>query len=662
MNRIFPASVITAAVASALTLPAGAQQTATVSEPEDSLLSEVLDLSEVVVTGTRTPRMLKDSPVQTRLISAKEIRRTDATDISSLLQQAIPGVEFSYAMNQQVHLNFGGFGGQSVLFLVDGERLAGETMDDVDFSRIDMAGIDHIEIVRGASSALYGSNAGGGVINIITRKASVPWSGNIGFRIGKHNSRRYTVSVLAKGKHIANTLSATASRIDSYDVRSAEGAASRVFTTVYGDRVLNVKDRLQWSPIEALTLTARAGFNMRELPRENDAPDRYRSCSGGLKGEWAITEYDRIELSYGFDQYDKSQLHKANSLDIRSYSDVLTSVRAFYTHAMHQDDIFSAGSDFSHEYLHNDRFSTPAHTQDSFDAFMQYDWRILGNLEAVGALRYDFFSEGRISRVTPKISFRYSPLNRLTLRGAWGMGFRAPTLKEKYYEFDMAGIWTVKGNPSLKPEQSHNVDISAEYVYRTYSFTAAGFYNRVRDRIATSLPFSLPGAPNALYLNYINLTDYSSAGCELSIRAAWDFGLRAGLSYAYTHERDIRDTDGNRFNNQYMPTRPHSLTVDADWSKVLRRGYEFSVSLTGRWLSGVDNLEYRNYYDLSEGMTEVHYHGYSIWKLTLSQTIADLIRISLTADNLFNYKPKYYYLNSPLTDGLTLMAGIEFNF
>ena len=70
------------------------------------------NLDEVVVTGTRTPKFLKDTPIQTRVINAKEIARLDATNVQDLLQQELPGVEFSYAMNQQTHLNFSGFGGQ----------------------------------------------------------------------------------------------------------------------------------------------------------------------------------------------------------------------------------------------------------------------------------------------------------------------------------------------------------------------------------------------------------------------------------------------------------------------------------------------------------------------------------------------------------------------
>ena len=82
-----------------------------------------LELEQVVVTGTRTPKLLANTPVLTKLITADDIMKTDATNLRDVLQQVIPGIEFSYAMNQQVHMNFSGFGGQSMLILVDGDAL-----------------------------------------------------------------------------------------------------------------------------------------------------------------------------------------------------------------------------------------------------------------------------------------------------------------------------------------------------------------------------------------------------------------------------------------------------------------------------------------------------------------------------------------------------------
>ncbi len=151
------------------------QHGSVVAETQLDSIFRQYDLDEVVVTGTRTPKFLKDTPIQTRVITSADIAKLDATNVQDLLQQELPGVEFSYSMNQRTHLNFSGFGGQSILFLVDGERLAGETMDDVDFTRLTMDNVERIEIVKGAASALYGSSASGGVINIITKPQRTSW-------------------------------------------------------------------------------------------------------------------------------------------------------------------------------------------------------------------------------------------------------------------------------------------------------------------------------------------------------------------------------------------------------------------------------------------------------------------------------------------------------
>ena len=91
------------------------------------LEEDYMNLETVVVTGTRTPRLLKNSPILTRVITMQDIERVDALNIGDLLEAELPGIEFSYAMDQQVTLNMQGFGGNSVLFLADGERIDGET-------------------------------------------------------------------------------------------------------------------------------------------------------------------------------------------------------------------------------------------------------------------------------------------------------------------------------------------------------------------------------------------------------------------------------------------------------------------------------------------------------------------------------------------------------
>ena len=622
-------------------------------------ISAQFDLDEVVVTGTRTPKFLKDVPIQTRVINAKELAKLDATNVQDLLQQELPGVEFSYAMNQQTHLNFSGFGGQGVLFLVDGERLAGETMDDVDFTRLNMDNVERIEIVKGAASALYGSQAAGGVINIITKRSQQPWTLQVNARYAKHNEQRYGASFGLNRKHLNNMLTAHFNRIDNYDVHSAANPATRIISTVYGDKTLNVRDQLVWSPTENFHLTGRAGYFFRETVRSADQPERYRDFTGGLRMNWSISERDELQASYAFDQYDKSDYQRITRLDIRDYSNVQNSFRLLYNHSFDGGDVLTVGSDLMHDYLYNINLNGETREQDSWDLFAQYDWCISDEWEAVGALRYDYFSDGKDSHVTPKLNVCYKPLPNLAIRAGYGMGFRAPTLKEKYYNFDMSGIWIVEGNADLKSEVSHNFNLSAEYTKGRYNLTASAYYNKVRNKLSTSAPYFKTAADKLPYLPYANLDDYNVCGGEIGVQAKWDNGFGARLTYAYTKEQMAKDKDGNAINNQYIPAREHAFNARLDYDCQLTKRYGLNIGLQGRVLSGVENVEYKNYYDVSQGTITVEYPAYTIWKLSLVQRIGKAVKVNAALDNLFGYKPKYYYLNSPITDGITFQIGLS---
>lgn len=626
--------------------------------PGDSIY-KCVEMEQVVVTGTRTPKLLANTPVLTKLITASDIAKADATNLRDLLQQVLPGVEFSYAMNQQVHMNFSGFGGQSMLILVDGERLAGETMDDVDFSRLCMDNVDHIEIVKGAASALYGSNAAGGVINIITKNGIRPFALNLNARLGRHHEQRYGLSWQQGAGRWNNLLTVNRNRSDNYDVHNGDNPVTRVVATIYGDATWNFKEQLSYRPSERLSLTGRAGYFYRQLVRTSETPERYRDFSGGLRGIWKPDTHNSLDLSYAFDQYDKSDYQRITRLDIRDYSNVQNSLRLLYNHTFGSDDVLSLGADYMHDYLFNTNLEDRTRRQDSFDAFAQYDWNVSRQWEAVGALRYDYFSDGRISRLTPKVSVRYQPVRNLNFRASYGMGFRAPTLKEKYYNFDMAGIWIVEGNPALKPEVSHNFNLSADYTHRHYNFTLAAYYNRIRDKIATGAPFYKNPSDRIPHLPYLNLDDYSVSGGEATAQARWPNGLTARLSYAYTHERLPKDKNSNAVNNQYIPARKHSMTGHIDWDRQFSTAYGLNIGLDGRFLSAVDNQEFVDYYDISKGIRTIHYPAYALFKLSLVQRIGKAVKASVILDNLFNYKPEYYYLNCPLTDGTNLMVGLS---
>lgn len=622
-------------------------------------ISRRFGLGEVVVTGTRTPKFLKNTPIQIRVITSKDIAKLDATNVQDLLQQELPGVEFSYAMSQQTHLNFSGFGGQGVLFLVDGERLAGETMDDVDFTRLNMDYVERIEIVKGAASALYGSNATGGVVNIITKQGKQPWTLNLNGRYAKHNEQRYGASFGLNGNHWGNMFNANFNRVSNYDVHSAPDPVTQVIATIYGDKVLNLKDQLTWKPTQSFSLTGRAGYFFRETVRTADQPERYRDFSGGLRAVWHITEADALRVSYAFDQYDKSDYQRLRHLDIRDYSNVQNSVRMLYNHTFGRGDVLTVGTDYMHDYLYNTKLEGVTRKQDSWDLFAQYDWLITNKLEVVGAVRYDYFSDGDYSHLTPKLNLCYKPLHNLAVRAGYGMGFRAPSLKERYYNFEAAGIWIIEGNPNLKSETSHNFNLSAEYTQGHYNLTASAYYNKVKNKLASAAPYFKSASDKIPYLPYANLADYRVYGGEFGAQAIWNNGFSARLTYAYTKEQLPKDKEGNTINNQYIPARPHAFHIRVDYDHQFTKNYGIGVGMNGRVLSGVENVEYKDYYDVSKGRVTVAYPAYTFWKLSLVQRIGRAVKVNMALDNLFNYRPKYYYLNCPLTDGINFQVGLS---
>lgn len=167
----------------------------------DSVRHYLVD--DVVVTATRTPLPLKNMPVITRVISGVDIERQGIASIEELLQRELAGVEFHQA-GYGTTMSFQGLDARYVLFLVDGERMAGETYGNIDYERIPMSYIDRIEIVRGASSVLYGSNAMGAVVNIITKmpKEKVEVAGSVRYGTRFQKNKDETLGSWATSKDI----------------------------------------------------------------------------------------------------------------------------------------------------------------------------------------------------------------------------------------------------------------------------------------------------------------------------------------------------------------------------------------------------------------------------------------------------------------------------
>lgn len=602
------------------------------------LVADHTALTEVVVTATRTPKALKDVPVTTRVISGSEIERADATNVQNLLAGELPGVEFGQAMSQETTLNMGGFGGNAVLFLVDGERLAGETMDNVDYSRLNLDDVGRVEIVKGASSALYGANAVGGVVNLISRDSREPFTASVNTRYGSagHDLRTGARVTLRRGA-VSSSTSAQHRHSDAVRLTSPFDTDSRLHY-IYGGSSLNLRERMSISVSERVDITARGSYFDRYSDRLTYT-DRYRDWSGGVRGEWRPESGGALEMAYGYDRYDKARYVGGQLTDLHDYSNRQHTLHALYTRPIGANGL-TLGADFTADRLATYQFTDGEHRQTSADAFAQVDWNPCRRFNLVGSVRYDHFSASRLNAVTARVAMLFK-LKPFTLRAGYSDGFRAPSLKEMYMNFDMAGIQMIYGNPDLKPERSNNFNIALErngsVGRNTYSLTLAANHSHYDNRITTTdFPGSADREPGAVYVNERGV---KVSGIDFTGRYRTHFGLGLTASYAYLHMA------GRIIDSQFSQPRPHSATWRVDYELRPCSDYGLYAALTGRWLSAPFSK-----YETGG--------AYSLTSFTLRQSLPLGLGLNFGIDNLLNYRPRIYYWNSPPTPGRTFTLGL----
>lgn len=608
------------------------------------LTPDTASLEEVVVTATRTPKSLKDVPVVTRLISADDIRKADATNIQDLLTEELPGLEFGYAMSQETSLNMSGFGGNAVLFLVDGERLAGETMDNVDYNRLNLENVGRVEVVKGASSALYGANAVGGVVNLITRESNEPWRLNVNSRYRSAGDEWRTGADLNfNSKKWNSNTNAQYTTVNTIHLTDAFDTESKIHD-VFGGKTFNLKERLVYRATDNLRFIARGGYFNRESNRAN-YDDHYKDYSGGIKGIYTFNADQTLDLSYSYDQYDKVRYVGGERTHDHDYSNRQHIVHALYTHFF-GGNALTVGADYMHDFLSTYQFAEgDSHSQYSVDAFAQFDYNPVHWFNVIASLREDYFSASSTGALTGRLATMFK-LPGFSIRASYAGGFRAPTLKEMYMDFDMAGIQMIYGNPDLKPEKSHNFNLALEhngqlrhgFFQGSYSVALMGYYNLYNRRITTTdFPGTAEREEGAIYCNEDGVR---VAGLDFSARYRSSSGLGAMVNYNYLH------TGGNTVDSQFTQPRPHSATWRLDYDRQLCSSYKLYAAISGRFLS-----KPKSRYETDR--------AYTLWKFTLQQRMWKGINVNFIIDNLLGYTPKVYYWNSAPTTGRTWSVGLS---
>ncbi len=494
------------------------------------------ELESIVVTGTRTEHRQSDSPVPVQVISARDIVRSGARDVAELLERE-GAVHVGRAAGRGTTIEIQGLSSEHVLVLVDGRRLNGRINGAIDLSRLRLAGVERIEIVKGPSSALYGADALGGVVNIITRDEPEPAS--LRLRGGSQAQEAFTHAGLATRRWQLQGAGGY-TRARGYDLdpaRAGEDGADTAGLVLsasasrplgrHGDLGLD----FAWQLDDSQRLDSGSGGALYDTTKRIEAvrgavAPRFAVAGGELRLEaWYQRYHDQfLQLQRGSD---------GNSTDEETLDQVaaagLQFDRGFGDHRL------IVGAEHQLERLEADRIAQRAE-RDRQALFAQDEFTLLdGRLSLVPGLRYDRDSQFG-DQFSPKLALRLELAADWLLRASYGHGYRAPDFKQLLLRFENgAAGYRVDGNQDLQPESSRGANLALTWLPgpRTEMHLSA-FGQRVRDLIDIVLVES----GEVQRYSYANISSARLWGAELQAQWRPRPPLQLRLGYSYLHSRD----------------------------------------------------------------------------------------------------------------------------
>lgn len=653
-------------------------------------------LQEVVVTGTGTQHLLKDAPVQTEVISRRQFDQYAGRSIEDILS----GLTASFDFNENdmgSHLQMNGLGNAYVLILVDGRRLHGDNGGENDLSLIDPHNIDRIEIVKGASSALYGSDAIAGVVNIITRKHrehGVMLENTS--RVGSYGELRQHNGLALNYGRLSSYTNFQLQHTDGWQNTSEEALSKTEYhitdsrnKTVNRHTNWQLAERLTYQLLPALELYADGSIYWKRIYRPSGHHPgvdtktydlEYNNASLSAGGKWKLSDTDVITLDADWKRHAYRYAYTDTTLtdgyvngrftnyypyfpgDKELQSDQrLTQVSLKGIFALPYDQTLSAGLDYRYDWLEAPMRVKGGKATDNTEAlYVQDEWRAFSGSHTAGQLTAGLRltrNEGFGTRLTPKFSAMLK-VRDLRLRATWSQGYKTPTPKELHYQYirNMSGVYLYLGNTSLKAQHSNYYALSAEYTLGRLTMTASIYYNKVNDMIAlVTIPYS--EAPADLILQYDprrvrqyqNIEDAKTYGLDLTVRYQGRH-LTAGGSYSYLDTRANQyDADKDVMNSVTIDGMAHhKANVYVTWRHDFSSRYQLGLGIYGR-------LSSKRYYQL-----DGNGKGYQLWRLATTHQLGKALRIEAGMDNIFDYTdrtPHGLHLGTT-TPGRTVYASL----
>lgn len=586
-----------------------AQNSVSSGNTEPAADTPVINLDQVVVTGTGTHRRMSDSPVPIQVITAKDIENAGATSVEDALTRLSPNIT-TVTNGMGTFLNMNGIGQDYLIILENGHRIGGDDR----LARISAGNIRRIEILNGAASALYGSEAIGGVINIITEIPKDGVSVNNFTHLSTHG--RFTESTDATVNHggMTSTTSFERKQADNWQVNDIDENGYRTGRPMSAGFVQNnFSEKLAYDINERLTIQIRGNLNGYDTRRPQAATyfkksnDTYKETQaytydlahqtwlGGANARYYLDKASYIDADFYSDNYESSYRYFAKSgsfepgdLQTRKkthYYDA--NVRGVYKFSDRQK--VTAGAELINEQLRSESDNIGFERMYTMAFYGQDEWNFSNKIKAVAGFRY-IYNENFHSHLTPNVSAMYKAGN-LNLRAAWSTGFRSPTLSQIYAtdQTKTASRYTV-GNRNLKPEKSTFYSLNAEYTVSRLSVSATALMNDVHDminyRILSDAEISALGY-DALHAEYATIRQRANIDRakirSLSLNASLNAGAGLTVSGGYVltdSHAETTESDGSITKSPVDKSVRNSGNVTVKWDRTWKN-YHLNVSLNG---------------------------------------------------------------------------------
>ncbi|TMQ24892.1 MAG: TonB-dependent receptor [Deltaproteobacteria bacterium] len=514
-------------------------------------------------TGTRSETPLSASPVTTEVIGHKWLEESGVRTVSEALALR-PGLWIDRGVAGTTGITIQGLGPRYSLILVDGARQIGRTDGYLDLDRFGIADIEQIEIVRGPSSALYGADALGGVVNIITRK---PRDGIALDAVTRLDGRLAadTRARIAFGRDGLAGAVAGEYR-EGPAIRRRDPSAVATTLDSYVDRHVDARvtvqrgDRWQFDGAADYLYRDLRGIDASPTGDVFDRRNLVETASAHAAAQYTA-QRSVLHISGAASLYRDQYLHDQRMSDTLDQHQITTenlvegSSQLAGELGSHRPLV---GAELLREALNSDRLSTPG-SRVRGAVYAQDEWRIGQDdqLLAVATVRLDYDTQFG-THATPRLAGRWQVSSQLTLHGSIGMGYRAPDFKELLLHFENPSVgYVVDGNSHLRPETSRNVQGGAKWQATPWLWLSTnGFYNDLHDLI--NVITEPDDGSGTLQFGYGNVGRARTAGLESY--ATMTHG-RAGLELGYALTR-ARDLDGER---PLAGVPEHRFTATARW-------------------------------------------------------------------------------------------------